>query len=153
MSKSANELRKKLRRLRDERGALAEVAKRADMKPQAIYRLISDDAEIDPSLSTLDRIASALDEKPWDLINPDTPQPTLVAHEPSNAELGAWIKAVSEKLDTLPAASSDPTIRGVIGLWSDLDDIGREECLYFIRSAVTRAASRKNSIDKKPGAR
>jgi DNA-binding Xre family transcriptional regulator len=100
MIKSADVLRNKLRAMRDVRGALAELASKVGMKPQAIYRIIAEDATGDISLSTLDRIALVLERDPWDLIRPDAAPPVPITKpEPTLADILAEIKRLRKPGD------------------------------------------------------
>lgn len=93
MANSSELLQKALREATNRRGDIADLARKAGLKPPQMQRYISGDHV--PSLDNLDRIASALGKEAWELIKP---------HEASSKLKGSLLpeevrEALREELD------------------------------------------------------
>jgi len=107
MRKAAELLREYLRSL--PRGSLAHAAKAARMPPPVIYRLVSEDADTDPRLSTLDQIAAALNTTPADLLGGVTPPPetealleTIKRQQQHIRDLESEVKVLKNAVGAIP---------------------------------------------------
>lgn len=87
MSKSAKVFQNYLKSWAEDRGFIADFARKMRVKPPIFYRYMS--GETKPSLEQLDRIADALELQPWELIKPDGALPTKA---PTEEELLAMLK-------------------------------------------------------------
>lgn len=101
------------------------------MLPQAMYRLLSEEAKLDPKLSTLDRLGEAIGKDPWELIAPGPAD--AVVREQHMRE----ITAKNKKIEILEAK---------VKLFSELAALNDDE-FGLIRRSLEEAISSVQSLD------